>query len=400
MLRCSERLMPSFANIKYVAIPQSSQNDSTARTQSGRLFEERRYWLALFLVVAVVVSIAIAKTHRNGDDTFHFEPLTEEQLRYVNGERLVEKNAIVDNIEANNSDPLPPRKFAGITAASMCQSGMAKCLPPFVKFKKSHFLAAPDYHLIMCLIPKNLSTVMALIFCYLLREKEFISAGRNITTRIPDVGLCHGKNTFVRIDRMFQALNIKNMSEWKFAMVTRDPADRFLSGFIDRCIRVHEDCYGCGNNMTCFIEAEYRKAAEYAYDQNWDAKNLTRDDWHMFPQNWHCYLRDFQRNYEYIRYSSNPQETLLKHLKHLFKSQGVPESSIAYISESLQSGRTAHSTVMSSSRKFLEQRLRSSPYLMEMIVRLFYHDYTLLGYPLPNLDMADSQKPMQWWSTR
>lgn len=63
----------------------------------------------------------------------------------------------------------------------------------------------------------------------------------------------------------------------------------------------------------------------------------------------------------------------------------VTESSISYISKSLRSGRTVHSTVMSSSREFLEQRLRSSPYLMEMIVRLFYHDYTLLGYPLPNL---------------
>ncbi|KIH45468.1 hypothetical protein ANCDUO_24491, partial [Ancylostoma duodenale] len=69
----------------------------------------------------------------------------------------------------------------------------------------------------------------------------------------------------------------------------------------------------------------------------------------------------------------------------------VPESSVNYISESLRSGRTVHSTVMSWSRVFLEKRLRSSPYLMEMIVRLFYHDYKLLGYPLPNLDMDGSQ---------
>ncbi|EPB69653.1 hypothetical protein ANCCEY_11260 [Ancylostoma ceylanicum] len=220
---------------------------------SGRLFEERRYWLALFLVVAVVVSIAIAKTHRNGDDTFHFEPLTEEQLRYVNGERLVEKNAIVDNIEANNSDS--SRRLL-----------------------------------------------------WLWEQYDMFHRGR-----IPQS----------RRVRLRSELGCKEPHEGRLAYVSSELA------FLTR-----GPCFG---KVTEAAKVEGHK---------------------------------------------------------------VPESSIAYISESLQSGRTAHSTVMSSSRKFLEQRLRSSPYLMEMIVRLFYHDYTLLGYPLPNLDMADSQKPMQWWSTR
>ncbi|KAL6737690.1 hypothetical protein Aduo_011313 [Ancylostoma duodenale] len=250
---------------------------------------------------------------------------------------------------------------------------------------------APNYHLMTCLVPKSMSTVMAQIFCYLLHGKEFISAGRSILIRMPGDGSCLVKNSFHSLDGMIQILNMENMSDWKFTMVTRDPADRFLSGFIDRCIRVNELCYDCGNNMTCFIEAEYRKAVEYANAQEWNGKNLSRDDWHMFPQNWHCYLEKYHSNYEFIRYSSDPLETLVPDLTRLFRSQGVPESSVNYISESLRSGRTVHSTVMSWSRVFLEKRLRSSPYLMEMIVRLFYHDYKLLGYPLPNLDMDGSQ---------
>lgn len=50
--------------------------------------------------------------------------------------------------------------------------------------------------------------------------------------------LCHAKKKFRRVDQMMQDLKIENMSEWKFTMVTREPADRFLSGFIDRCIRL------------------------------------------------------------------------------------------------------------------------------------------------------------------
>ncbi|KAK6022825.1 hypothetical protein OSTOST_11462, partial [Ostertagia ostertagi] len=99
-------------------------------------------------------------------------------------------------------------------------------------------------------------------------------------------------------------------------MVTREPTDRFLSGFIDRCLR------------------------------------------------W-----------------SSPTSSLQ-----------VSESSIDYIAKSLRSGRTAHSTVTSQARVMLEDRLRTSPYLMELIVRIFYHDFKLFGYPLPDLNSIQSSQ--------
>lgn len=71
----------------------------------------------------------------------------------------------------------------------------------------------------------------------------------------------------------------------------------------------------------------------------------------------------------------------------------MSEAALKYISESLRSGRTAHSTVTSAARTYLEQRIRTSPYLMEMIVRLFYYDYKLFKYELPNLD-ALAQLPI------
>ncbi|VDM81990.1 unnamed protein product [Strongylus vulgaris] len=88
-----------------------------------------------------------------------------------------------------------------------------------------------------CLVTKSMSTVMSAIFCYLLREKEFINEGRNLLRELPDIELCHKENRFKNVDGMIQRLNIQNTSMWKFIMVTREPVDRFLSGFIDRCIR-------------------------------------------------------------------------------------------------------------------------------------------------------------------
>ncbi|EPB72843.1 hypothetical protein ANCCEY_08057 [Ancylostoma ceylanicum] len=48
--------------------------------------------------------------------------------------------------------------------------------------------AAPNYHMMSCIIQKSMSTVMSAIFCYLSREKEFISAGRNILREMSDIG--------------------------------------------------------------------------------------------------------------------------------------------------------------------------------------------------------------------
>jgi hypothetical protein len=48
-------------------------------------------------------------------------------------------------------------------------------------------------------------------------------------------------------------------------------------------------------------------------------------------------------------------------------------------------GRTVQSTISTSAREFFENRLRSSPYLIEFIIRMFYHDYVLFGYKLPRL---------------
>jgi hypothetical protein len=37
---------------------------------------------------------------------------------------------------------------------------------------------------------------------------------------------------------------------------------------------------------------------------------------------------------------------------------------------------------------FLEKRLKSSPYLMEFLVRMFYGDYAIFEYEMPKLDFS------------
>ncbi|KAK6019150.1 hypothetical protein OSTOST_15223, partial [Ostertagia ostertagi] len=69
--------------------------------------------------------------------------------------------------------------------------------------------------------------------------------------------------------RCCDSYEVENSSEWSLTMVTREPADRFLSGFIDRCLRT----------------AKYTKRASTDH-HDFMTPNTTVVDNHIFPQNW------------------------------------------------------------------------------------------------------------------
>ncbi|CAJ0604447.1 unnamed protein product [Cylicocyclus nassatus] len=387
--------------MRYVSLSDSNDDDCVnanheiAATRpilrSGKLPERRKYLMAGATIMTVFLIYVILKSDKS---SIPIRLSKEELLKIEENYRkqdLIKKEVEmkldhIDNIKANNSDKLPPRKFTGKTAYTMCRSGAGNCVQRYARIFP-FLVAAPKYKLMACLIQKSMATVMSAIMCYLFREKEFISHGRSILSEFANNNFCEKKNKHGDVEGMKIHLNITDLSAWKFIMVTREPVDRFLSGFLDRCIRAGDSCNGCGNNMTCFLETEYERALDFAYAErmHFEKPTLSFEDLHIFPQTWHCSM---QRHYDYkfIRYSSDPSETLLEDLSQVLRAQNVSDSSIDYIAESLKSGRTFHSTVTSSARAFLEQRLRSSPYLMELLVRLFYHDYIMLGYEMPKLD--------------
>ncbi|GMT36963.1 hypothetical protein PFISCL1PPCAC_28260 [Pristionchus fissidentatus] len=292
----------------------------------------------------------------------------------------------MDLIRKANSDPLPQRIFKG-NAKEMCsgKKGEEFCIPKF-KQLETRIRVANNYKLMTCIIQKSMSTVMTAIMCYLFNENEFTAAGREFARECTAVRFCQGKNEFPQVLGVRKGYNISTKAEtkkWKFTMITRDPVDRFLSGYVDKCIRYPHGggyCNGCHRNMTCFILSEYDRIKSQL-----SRGHLFRsfEDRHFFPQNWRCDLHKEYSNYRFLRYSSDPSETLLDDLIEILHEQNVPDSSIQFIQNQLTLSRTVHSTVQSEARTFYEQRLRSSPFLLEYIVRIFYYDYTLLNYPFP-----------------
>ncbi|GMR61648.1 hypothetical protein PMAYCL1PPCAC_31843 [Pristionchus mayeri] len=293
----------------------------------------------------------------------------------------------MDLIMKANSDPLPPRAFYG-TAEEMCsgKNGSDVCVPKF-KQLETRIRVADQYKLMTCIIQKSMSTVMTAIMCYLYNERNFTEAGREFARECTAVRFCQNKNEFSQVAGVRKEHNISTKEEtkkWKFTMITRDPVDRFLSGYVDKCIRIPRSsgyCNGCHRNMTCFILSEYdRIKTQLARGRLF----RTFEDRHFFPQNWRCDLHKEYDNYRFLRYSSDPSGTLLEDLSPILEEQGVPQSSIQFIRDQLNAGRTVHSTVQSEARTFYENRLRSSPFLLEYIVRIFYYDYVLFNYPFPD----------------
>ncbi|CAJ0928965.1 unnamed protein product, partial [Mesorhabditis belari] len=281
------------------------------------------------------------------------------------------------NVVANNSLPLPDSIYGG-NYIGMCQN-QTLCVGPYARFP-SLLVVVPEYRMISCLNQKSLSTVMTGVFCFMNRPEEFLRQNRSLLREYGDIKMCHSANEYHGVWPIFRDLHvpIRQLKKWSFSMVARDPVDRFLSGFVDRCIRTHDSCEGCHYNMTCFLEAELQRAMNYA---NHLEHKITPEDAHMFPQNWRCQMDKYR--YKMLKYSNDPTQGFLQEFKQELDRQNVPSNLTTFIEEELSRGRTAHSTVQSEIRKYLEKRLRSSAYLLELIVRLFYWDYRLLGFAFP-----------------
>ncbi|KAK6022042.1 hypothetical protein OSTOST_12273, partial [Ostertagia ostertagi] len=119
--------------------------------------------------------------------------------------------------------------YEEFSADQLCQSPSTRCVAPFMKMQ-TNIVVSPNHRLVTCLVQKNMST---LIFC-------------------------EHKNLFDGVDAMLRFLQVKNSSEWSLTMVTREPADRFLSGFIDRCLRFceHKNLFDGVDAMLRFLQVK------------------------------------------------------------------------------------------------------------------------------------------------
>ncbi|CAJ0933803.1 unnamed protein product, partial [Mesorhabditis belari] len=282
-------------------------------------------------------------------------------------------------------EPLPAPSYNPNEISQICKRSADKedltCIPGFIPFE-AKYVISPRYKIATCSIQKSMSTVMRGIMCYLFNETRFKDAGRQILKETHGVRFCANKNEYTSSNQKRAKFNLTG--DWRLLMISRDPVDRFLSGFLDKCIRKPQGagfCNGCGRNMTCFLITEYDRIKRQIRVNKFPR---TFDDQHFFPQTWRCDLDKERHRYNVLRYSSDASGSFLNELLAQLKAQKIPDETLKFIRDQLSEGRTIHSTVDSDARKFLEKRLRGSPFLMEHIVRMFYTDFQYFNYSLPS----------------
>uniref|UniRef100_A0A1I8AGH8 Sulfotransfer_1 domain-containing protein n=1 Tax=Steinernema glaseri TaxID=37863 RepID=A0A1I8AGH8_9BILA len=168
-------------------------------------------------------------------------------------------------------------------------------------------------------------------------------------------------------------------------LIVRDPLDRFLSAFVDKCIldtlgrNIRDNCYGCGKDVACVLKRLYERASSYA--DNPANSLVVHDDHHFFPQNWHCSMEKYRWNYHVLKYWSDPdrRRKTMNELNEILLKAKVPASDVATISAQTEA-YTNHSTVHSSDRIFYRDIIVSNARLLQLLRSIYFHDYEIFGY--------------------
>ncbi|KAK6037805.1 hypothetical protein COOONC_24690 [Cooperia oncophora] len=117
--------------------------------------------------------------------------------------------------------------FQGIPEADV-----SDIIPPYRSIE-NHFLVSPNYKLATCEIEKNMLTIRRSIFCYLTNTTDFIAQNRSISTEFWNDWLCDDTFVYDSIDSVGKAYG----TNLTLFTVIRHPIDRFLSGYVDKCMK-------------------------------------------------------------------------------------------------------------------------------------------------------------------
>ncbi|RCN45839.1 hypothetical protein ANCCAN_08136 [Ancylostoma caninum] len=174
------------------------------------------------------------------------------------------------NAGKKNAEKLcPPQK----NLLNFCAGDKATaCVPPLQDFAYNYRIA-DKYLLLACAIEKNFSTVLTAIFCFLFDGDGFLENGRNLTLDKYQFRFCANRNEYDSLATIYEKFEF-DPNVWSMIAVIRDPFERFVSGFADKCLR---------QNLTCFMERQYERMMLWKGGHH---RLGNFDDHHFFPQNW------------------------------------------------------------------------------------------------------------------
>uniref|UniRef100_A0AC35U2A6 Sulfotransfer_1 domain-containing protein n=1 Tax=Rhabditophanes sp. KR3021 TaxID=114890 RepID=A0AC35U2A6_9BILA len=262
---------------------------------------------------------------------------------------------------------------------------MIGVIPSFVPITlRDRIRVAPQYKLLACSMHKHMSSMISPAMCYLKDEKHYLERYGSKIAGNPDA--CGNEDWFHDIKNAVgkEAVQDKN---WKFVSFSRHPIERFISGYSNICIdnrKVEglQTCYDCVDDLECFVDNLYRDIMGYANGQRIQNYEVAA---HFYPQNYLCNYNLYYKRYNIIKYTSDRSQLprILSEFNDVLKSASVPSSSRQFLISQFNHTSTRHTTVNSSSRKSIESELYNSPHLLKKLYQMFYYDFVLFDYDIP-----------------
>ncbi|KAL6733791.1 hypothetical protein Aduo_004408 [Ancylostoma duodenale] len=256
-------------------------------------------------------------------------------------------------------------------------------IPPYFRFREE-YLVVKKYSLATCQIEKVRTTIHDGIFCYLTDSKNFTAHNRTIGKESWKNRFCSDRRHWhYDLNRIYEELGPNPI----LFTIVRDPVDRFISGYVDKCLKEHAQrnntCYKCRHDLRCFIRnlhASLRNVLKH------NGGNFYYDR-HFAPQTWYCDFRDHLLNYTIIKYASG-KEGYLKmatDFDTLFEKAGVPSHEREVVRSELLKGSTHHSTHGSQEALDVRDLLLSNEDMLAKIIEIYYHDFIEFDFPFPVL---------------
>ncbi|CAD5227033.1 unnamed protein product [Bursaphelenchus xylophilus] len=288
-----------------------------------------------------------------------------------------------------NSQPIRKLDYGNTTSFKNYCNKNRRCIRGFANVKHDQYLwTFPKSKTLVCQIKKNMSQLLLSIFCFLNDELDFLYGGKSLTGDVFNQGC--GANKYPSQQKAMKG--IKDTKGWNSMVLVREPVDRILSTFMHFCVVgdyiepnvCEKRCHGCGVNMTCFLENQWLLLRKMSGKPEKKLGEITE---HAYPQTWRCgFTAKNVKNYTILRYYSDVS-SFFPQIKRYLESHGTSKKALNYIKTSMKNERTPHSTVLLSHRQYLEKRLRSSSYLMDIVMHMFYYDYTAFGFKFPKIPM-------------
>ncbi|CAI5450203.1 unnamed protein product [Caenorhabditis angaria] len=295
-------------------------------------------------------------------------------------------------IQKNFSKPDEPKKPANPPLPDL------EFILPYLGKFHGEYMTVPEYNLTACSIRKSMSQMATNTMCLLYEPEKFLGGNHSLGETWMNHRVCNG----VEKDGLGNfPSEYRNTSYYTRYVFIRDPFDRFISFYLDKCVNERK-CYNCAaEDMHCVVQKMYENLLKISKGQkemiSW-MNNDSYTDMHVTPASWCCEFHKYLKTYYIMVIGADleARKEPISKLSDILRRKNVPENYISKIKTDLLTSETLHSTHSSKLRKIAEEKVRNDKIIREYLHKIYFYDYLVF----PEFDRAHLDPPYNMSNSR